>query len=144
LLGVAILLMLISFIDGRIIPGFTQNWLVKQSPEIAVPASFGRLDRAALATTMLALLGSVIAPDGPVAPCLELAACVALEMRLARWRGFATWREPLLWVLHLGYFWLALGFYLLGLNGLIPLLPETAAFSRAYCRLDRHDDPRRD
>ncbi len=126
-LGVATLLMLISLVGGRIIPSFTQNWLAKQRPEIAVPAPFGRLDRAALATTMLALLGWVIAPDGPVASYLELVAGVALGIRLARWRGFTTWREPLLGVLHLGYFWLALGFLLLGLNGLMPLLPETAA-----------------
>lgn len=44
-----------------------------------------------------------------------------------RWRGVATSREPVLWVLHLGYCWLALGLVLLALNGLMPFLPYTAA-----------------
>ena len=36
-------------------------------------------------------------------------------------------REPLLWVLHLGYGWLALGFILLALSSAVALLPQTAA-----------------
>jgi uncharacterized protein involved in response to NO len=56
-----------------------------------------------------------------------LAAGLALAWRLMRWHGIATWREPLLLVLHLGYGWLALGLVLLGLNGLWPALPETTA-----------------
>jgi uncharacterized protein involved in response to NO len=31
----------------------------------------------------------------------------------------------LLWVLHLGYGWLSLGFLLLAFNGLVPILPQT-------------------
>jgi uncharacterized protein involved in response to NO len=69
----------------------------------------------------------VIAPQSTVAPWLELVAGFALGLRLARWRGQATLREPLLWVLHLGYGWLVLGLLLLGLNALVPLLPETTA-----------------
>ena len=36
--------------------------------------------------------------------------------RLSRWRGLSTLREPLLFVLHAGYAWLALGLILLGLG----------------------------
>lgn len=36
-------------------------------------------------------------------------------------------REPLLWVLHLGYGWLGLGFCLLGLNGVPQWLPPFVA-----------------
>ena len=52
---------------------------------------------------------------------------MALALRLSRWRGIATLEEPLVWVLHLGYGWLALGLVLLGLSGLVPVLPQTAA-----------------
>jgi uncharacterized protein involved in response to NO len=48
-------------------------------------------------------------------------------VRLVRWRGGSTWREPLVLVLHVGYGWLALGFILLALSGLVPSLPPTAA-----------------
>jgi uncharacterized protein involved in response to NO len=47
---------------------------------------------------------------------LLVAAGLALAARLARWRGAATVSEPLLFVLHLGYAWLALGLILLGLE----------------------------
>jgi uncharacterized protein involved in response to NO len=68
-----------------------------------------------------------IAPEAAPASWLELAAGLALSVRLARWRGEKTLREPLLWVLHLGYGWLSLGFLLLGFNGLTPVLPQTTA-----------------
>ena len=36
-------------------------------------------------------------------------------------------REPLLWILHLGYGWLAVGFLLLALERFLPLVPQTTA-----------------
>jgi uncharacterized protein involved in response to NO len=50
-----------------------------------------------------------------------------VALRLARWRGRYTIREPLLLILHVGYGWLAFGLLLLGLNGLTGILPETVA-----------------
>jgi uncharacterized protein involved in response to NO len=126
-LGVATLLMLISFVGGRIVPSFTRNWLVKQRPEVAVPAPFDVFDRIVLATTAAALALWVAAPESAVAYGLELLAGLALAMRLARWRGQSTLHEPLLWVLHLGYGWLALGFVLLALDAFVPVLPATTA-----------------
>jgi uncharacterized protein involved in response to NO len=35
-------------------------------------------------------------------------------IRVSRWYGWLTWREPLVLVLHLGYGWLALSFLILG------------------------------
>ena len=62
-----------------------------------------------------------------MAPWCDLAAGTALCVRLLRWQGIATWREPLLWSLHLAYAWLGVGFLLLGLDAFIPWLPPTAA-----------------
>jgi len=126
-LGVATLLMLISVVGGRIIPSFTRNWLTKQRPEIPSPAVFDGFDRTVLATTALALVLWVLAPHGFLTPWAALASGVAQAVRLTRWRGSATLREPLVWILHLGYAWLALGFLLLALNGFASLLPQTAA-----------------
>ena len=38
-----------------------------------------------------------------------------LERRLAGWRPYRTLRLPLLWILHLSYAWIPVGFLLLGL-----------------------------
>ncbi|MFI5024434.1 MAG: NnrS family protein [Alphaproteobacteria bacterium] len=125
--GLATLLMLIALVGGRIIPSFTRNWLVKELPEIQVPAPSDAVDAAALALTGLGLAAWVIGPGGPLAPWLELAAGVAVAVRLSRWRGLATLREPMLLVLHVGYGWLACGLLLLALSGLYAGLPQTAA-----------------
>jgi uncharacterized protein involved in response to NO len=126
-LGVATLLMLISFVGGRIVPSFTRNWLAKQRPAVPPPASFDVIDRAVLALIALTLLVWLFAGETVIAPWVELAGGVAVAVRLARWRGQATLREPLLWVLHLGYGWLSLGFLLLAFNGFLPVMPETTA-----------------
>jgi uncharacterized protein involved in response to NO len=126
-LGLATLFLLISFMGGRLIPSFTRNWLTRQRPDVAAPATFDRFDQAALALTAVALAAWVAAPETGFASCAELAAGLALAWRLVRWHGFATWREPLLLVLHVGYGWLALGLVLLGLDGLWPAVPETTA-----------------
>jgi uncharacterized protein involved in response to NO len=127
LLGLVTLLMLISLVGGRIIPSFTRNWLAKARPEVLPPVSEGRFDLAVLAVTGLALLTWAIAPDAAVTPWAALVAGIAVALRLSRWRGLHTVREPLLLILHVGYGWLALGLLLFGFNGLTEMLPATAS-----------------
>lgn len=113
-LGIATLCMLIALVGGRIVPSFTRNWLAKQEPRTRLPAPESGYDRGALLLTLAALATWVIAPEE--SSWLLIAAGAALAVRLARWRGHATLREPLLFILHLGYAWLALGLVLLGLE----------------------------
>lgn len=92
-----------------------------------MPVQGTRVDAAALGATLVALVSWVAAPQGPATPWLALAAGLALGLRLSRWCGLATLSEPLLFALHAGYGWLAAGLLLLGLNGVAPFLPATAA-----------------
>ena len=126
-LGLVTLLMLISLVGGRIIPSFTHNWLAKARPRVPPPVPVGQFDLAALIVTGLALLVWAMTPDAAVTPWAAFAAGIAVALRLSRWRGLHTIREPLLLILHVGYGWLALGLLLLGLNGLTEMLPATAA-----------------
>lgn len=126
-LGLAVLLMLIALIGGRITPSFTRNWLVKNQPGVAEPAPFGRLDQAALAATAVALALWVAAPESGVSAGLALLAGTLLAARLARWRGLATTAEPLLLILHVGYSWLPIGLILLGLARWLEVLPAPTA-----------------
>lgn len=108
-LGLAAILMLIALIGGRIVPSFTRNWLAqRRSAHLPVPP--GRADSAVLALTGLALALFVIRPEGPVLAGLAAMAGVAHLWRLSRWQGHRTGAEPLVWVLHLAYAFLALGF----------------------------------
>ena len=116
--GVAVLLLLISMMGGRLIPSFTRNWLARAHPAVRMPAPFGTVDRVALGAVALALLAWVVVPGAAASSWTALAAGLLLLGRLARWQGWRTWREPLLLVLHVGYAWLAGGFLLLGIAGL--------------------------
>jgi len=111
-LGAAALLALIALVGGRIVPSFTGNWLRKQDAT-RLPAGFGWIDRIAMATVVLALAAWTAAPEAPATAVLAAFAAAAMALRLARWRGFATLAEPLLWSLHLGYAWLAAGLALI-------------------------------
>lgn len=124
-LGVAATM--IALIGGRITPSFTRNWLAKRN-SVKLPASFGTIDRIALATTALGTAGWVFFPDHPVSGILLALAGLLLFGRLARWRGLMTFREPIVLILHLGYLWIAVSLLLLGCAILAPdTMPQSSA-----------------
>ncbi len=125
-LAIATLALLVTLIGGRVVPAFTRNWLAARG-EGAQPAPFGGLDRAAIAATALAGLAWTIWPERLETGVLALAAGAIHAVRLLRWRFWRILSDPLLWVLHLGYFWLAAGFVLIGLALLTELATPTAA-----------------
>ena len=125
-LGLAMIIVLISVMAGRIVPSFTRNWLAKRLAS-DLPAGHGRIDRAALGILHAGLVGWAFLPEfRPVGLLLLLGAALNL-WRLLRWRGIATMAEPLLLVLHVGYAWLVLGVALLGLTVLGTDVPLSAA-----------------
>ncbi|MGH7015580.1 MAG: NnrS family protein, partial [Caulobacteraceae bacterium] len=126
-LGVAALLVMITLVGGRIIPAFTRNWLIKRNPAASPPAAEGVFDHAAAVVTAAAVLALAFAPDQRITAWLLVVAGEASALRLARWRGFAAFGEPLLFILHLGYAWLAAGLFLLGLDSITHFLPQADA-----------------
>ena len=125
-LAIFVLTVLITLIGGRIIPSFTRNWLKKNGAK-SLPAVSDGLDKAALASGALVLVVQVIWPDAAITAYVTLIAAVLHGIRLARWRGFSVLAEPLLWVMHLGYGWVVVGLFLLGLAGITDAVPESAA-----------------
>ena len=125
-LALAAIIMLIALIGGRIVPSFTRNWLVKRGNS-RLPAPFGPLDKATIFTTGVATVLWVAIPASAWAGLAMLVAGVLLASRLSRWAGAATWREPMVLILHLGYGWLALSVTMLGAAAIWPLVPATAA-----------------
>ncbi len=112
--GIAVVLMLIMVVGGRIIPSFTRNWLMRQGPG-RLPAAFDRLDVACLALSGASLAAWCIVPEAPVTGAALLAAAIANGVRLARWAGERTLADRLVLVLHIGYAFVPLGFALGGL-----------------------------
>ncbi len=124
-LGIATVTLLIALIGGRIIPSFTRNWLAKQKAP-SLPAAFGRFDHLTLAATLAALLAWLAVPQSLAAGLLAASAGLLNLLRLARWRGLAAAREPLLWALHLGYLWIPAGLFLTAASTVLDSVPPVA------------------
>lgn len=119
-LGLAAALMMICVIGGRIVPSFTRNWLVKSGRGARPVPPMQRFDKVALVLTLGGLLLWVLRPEWAVTG-LALLVIAALQFaRLARWKGWSTTAEPLVWVLHAGYAFVPLGAFFVGLSILVP------------------------
>lgn len=126
-LGLGVMAMLVAVIGGRITPAFTRNWM-KQNGITTLPAPMGKLDKAALGLAVIGLGNWVAFPDGTQSPYLLLIAGAGLLLRLSRWQSLKTVAEPLLLILHIGYFWLGFSLILMGLAlGRADILPMSAA-----------------
>jgi len=120
-LGIAVVILLISLIGGRIIPSFTRNWLVKENPG-RLPVPFARFDMLTVAFGAIALVFWIVSPEVTgTGYALALAGALHL-IRLGRWAGYRTGRERLLLVLHVGYAFVPIGFLLnaCGAFGIVP------------------------
>jgi len=122
--GIAVVIVLIALIGGRIVPSFTRNWLVRENPG-RLPVPFARLDVVIVVLSALALLVWVIRPAGAVTGAVLAIAGVLHVIRLARWAGDRTFRDRLVLILHVGYAFLPIGF-LLNAASAFGLLPESA------------------
>jgi uncharacterized protein involved in response to NO len=113
--GFALVLILVTLIGGRIIPSFTANWLIKQG-KAKLPTQASTFDHLAIATTVLALGCWAFQAAASLTAALLFAAGLLQAVRLARWGGWRTAREPLVLILHIAYAWLPIGLLLLGLS----------------------------
>ncbi|GGL50313.1 NnrS family protein [Wenxinia marina] len=123
-LGLSVILFLVMLVGGRIIPSFTRNWLAKAGAS-RMPVPFGRFDGVCLGVGGIALLGWSLWGETAAGAVLLLLAAALHAVRLARWRGPATWRAPLLLMLHLAYAFLPAGLLALSAAGL-GLVPAAA------------------
>ncbi len=110
-IGVAVIVLLLSLIGGRIIPSFTRNWLVRENPG-RLPVPFARFDKMVLVMTVATLLLWIARPLDSVTALFLLVAGLLHIVRLARWAGDRTTREGLLLILHIGYAFVPIGFLL--------------------------------
>jgi len=130
-LGLGVIAFMLTLIGGRIVPSFTANWLKKNASDSGgakgVAAVMGPVDKAVLLITIPSLLAWVFFPEHIVTGIGLVIAGPANLIRLARWRGRHTLREPLLFALHVGYGWLAISFALLGASVLSEIIARNDA-----------------
>ena len=124
--ALALIIVMISVIGGRIIPSFTRNWMVKQGQKTGLPVQPAALDIMVIAGTVICLLFWVVFPDNYLTGFLLMLAAALQLLRLSRWGGARTLRDPLVLILHVGYAWIPAGLLLLGLSVAGFSIPATA------------------
>lgn len=108
-LAAYVVVMMIVVMGGRVIPSFTDNKLRTRARR------WPMIERLVPAVTLAALASALFGADTPLTAWLAGLAAAVHAIRLAGWYTPRFWAVPLLWVLHLGYAWIALGFALLAL-----------------------------
>lgn len=110
-----------TVLGGRVIPHFTAN---------AVPGlrtrSYPYLEKACLAMSVATGLAWAVLPQSMLLGVLALVTAVLQAVRMAGWKPLRTLGNPLLWILHLSYGWIAVGFGMLAL-ACFGLAPHSAA-----------------
>lgn len=124
--GLALVIILLCIIGGRIIPSFTRNWLMAQGEKERLPSQPDRLDQIVLAATLVALLAWLASPDAFLVGTLLWIAAAGNLARLLRWQGVRCCSNAILIVLHIAYLWIPIGLLLLGLAR-IAVIPESPA-----------------
>jgi uncharacterized protein involved in response to NO len=124
--AIALIVIMISLIGGRIIPSFTRNWMVKRGMSKDLPTQPQRFDLIVIAATALALIFWIAFPAERLAGWMLVLAAAAQALRISRWGGVRTTSDPLVLVLHVGYLWIPVGLLLLGLSLAGVDVPESA------------------
>jgi len=117
-----LLTLLMLVMGGRVIPFFT----TRRFPQVQV-RRWRWLDWGVNAGAALLLLVDVLWPTSSVLAILSLAVALLALVRLVAWQPYCGLVEPMLWVLYLGYLWLAVGLALRGVAMLSGSLTEITA-----------------
>jgi uncharacterized protein involved in response to NO len=103
---------MIALIGGRVMAPFTGNAL---GVKITETRFAGALETASIIAVLATAILAAAAPDSAVLGMAALCAGVVLGLRMIGWRSLATWRLPIVWVLHVGYVWLPIGYVMTGM-----------------------------
>jgi uncharacterized protein involved in response to NO len=114
---------LIALIGGRIIPSFTRNWLAKRAPG-QMPVPFGRFDALTVGVSVLVLLFWVVRPLDRTTGGLLLVCGGMHLIRLVRWTGYRTFADRLVFILHVAYAFVPVGFMLTALSAFDLVAPS--------------------
>ncbi len=107
LLGLDLVVLLIVIMGGRVIPFFTEGALQGVRTK-----RWSAIEWLAISSVIAFALAEFLFIDPRIAGLFAGVAAIANGIRLGGWYTHRLWRVPLLWVLHLGYSWIVVGFTL--------------------------------
>ncbi len=142
LVAIDVVVLVILVISGRVFPTFTRNATGVTSIRSSLSLDVLTIGGMAMLTVL-----DVLVPERAGAAGVAGAVGVLAIVRAARWGTRHTARQPLVWILHAGYGWLALGLLLRALAGFESgraRIPGNARVDGRRYRFahSRHDGPR--
>jgi uncharacterized protein involved in response to NO len=118
-LGLDLIVLVIVIMGGRVIPFFTERALAGATVRRRTV-----IEWLAPASALAFAIADVALPNSPVAGAAAALAAIVNGARLIGWYDHRVWRVPLLWVLHAGYAWIVVGFFLRALAAVGAVAPE--------------------
>jgi uncharacterized protein involved in response to NO len=107
--AVFLVALMIVIFGGRVIPAFTRNALKMAGKDVEI-RSVPRLEQmSAACVALVAALSLCGRGETEPAGVVAMVAGALLLVRMAGWHGVRTLGMPIVWILHAGYLWIALG-----------------------------------
>lgn len=120
-LGVNLILLIVIIVGGRIVPAFTRNAIAQANIETHV-----WLERLSYLSVVLFIISDFF--DWPKATgFFALVASGFHFALLLGWDSIKTLKNPLLLILHLGYFWVPVGFFIIFISAFFDVIPKSVA-----------------
>jgi len=129
--AVMIIITMISLIGGRIIPAFTID-VLQQRGEDVHGTSQGKLDVLAILSLVLIILALVfVKQEGAILAAIAFLSTIIHALRLRHYHTTKIMDDPLVLILHVGYSWVILGLFFIGLSslGFLPFSIALHAFT---------------
>lgn len=121
LLGLYTVVLVIIFMGGRVIPFFTESSIAKAQPRV-----WKSVEILSHVTAWGFLITQIFWEGSPWAVTTAFCAASVHLVRVYGWYVRRVRRVALLWILHLGYFWIVTGFVLSGFASLGWVTPSLA------------------
>ena len=104
LLAVDVIVLLMIVVSGRIVPMFTKN-----GTGVATVHGRPALDKAAIVAMVVTAIATVLSTDVRIGGAAAGITALLVVLRAWTWGTRHTARVPLLWILHAGHAWIAVG-----------------------------------
>jgi uncharacterized protein involved in response to NO len=121
LLGMNTIIMMMVFMGGRVIPFFTEGTLIKNQPQTKKFIEIGSVISAAVF-----LFFHTILFESKAVGVIAFIAAIFNFVRLRGWFVKRVKRISLLWVLHLAYLWIVIGYFSVFLSSFGWVAPSIA------------------
>lgn len=125
-LAIGLFILITVIIGGRVIPVFTSNWRKRLGMSGLEPSN-PWIGRITIISCLIAAVSSPLSLDENIVGTLNLIAGFMILLRLSKWRSWETYSDPLVWILHVGYALMGVGFLTEALHLLTDALPQILA-----------------